>query len=116
MNRRRKNLLDLSIQRLRLANDIVPMTTDSTGVSLQLQELLSNLESIFKERSDCGGLLLARFYLDSMINAGDAANLKAVLHLTPSAPTRSPKTPILSGHPYILGTVFTLLTASSLIP
>ncbi|KAL5961549.1 hypothetical protein TSMEX_010701 [Taenia solium] len=121
VNRQRKNLLDLSIQKLRLANNIVPITTDSTGVALQLQELLSNLESIFKEQSEYGGPLLARFYLDSVESVGNAtileftklANLKAVLPPTPSAPTRSLKIPILSGRPYVLGTVFTLFTASN---
>ncbi|KAL5111209.1 Leucine-rich repeat-containing protein 14 [Taenia crassiceps] len=123
MNRRRKNLLDLSIRKLRLADDIVPITTDSTGVALQLQELLSSLESTFKEQSDYGGLLPTRFCPDPMENEEDAAifqftklaNLKAVPSPTLSALTSSPKIPILSGHPYIFGTVFTLFTASGLI-
>nr|CDS15970.1 hypothetical protein EgrG_000838100 [Echinococcus granulosus] len=123
VNRRRKSLLELSIQKLRLANNIVPMTADSTGVILQLQDLLSNLESIFEKQSDCGGVLLDIFYIYSMENVGDTttlqfvklANLKAVSSLRSPIPTHSPRIPILSGRPYILGTVLTLFSASSLL-
>ncbi|VDM33118.1 unnamed protein product [Hydatigera taeniaeformis] len=119
MNRRRKNLFGLSIQKLRLANDIIPMTTDS---AFQLQDPLAKLESIFEEQSDYGGLLI-RFYLHSLESSGDAAilqliklaNSKAVPSPRSLPHTSSPEVPILSIRPFTLDTVFTLLRAPSLI-